>query len=74
MNEEELYTELLRLRGMLNDVIDLFEMSRDGYVARSLIAEAWTDFNIQAGKINTKMYAYAYQDSFIQKKVQEGRL
>lgn len=46
MNEEEFYIEFFRLRGMLNDVIDLFEMSRDGYVVRSFIVEVWIDFNI----------------------------
>ena len=59
-SEQELYEALLEVRRKLNNVIETFELFRAGIMTGDALSDAWTDFNIAAGKINAEMYGYAY--------------
>ncbi len=59
-SEEELYEALLDVKRKLNNVIETFELFRAGMMTGVALSDAWTDFNIAAGKINAEMYGYAY--------------
>ena len=60
-SEVELYNALVELRRRLNDVIETFELVRSGIMGGQALAEVWTDYLLEEGKINMEIYAYAFK-------------